>query len=107
MKSGWQYTNELLFGIKCYKHSITDELAIIGKYGEIWMYDNDTAYVLVRNSPKSRLLDVLSIVELSIPDDTKFTKEDEYIFKLPKSDIDKVLDILKMRYRNVSHLELI
>lgn len=89
-KSEWYFASpqETIGGYKCIKNSTTEELVLVGKSGEIYLYSSSVCCAWINSS---------SVINKFTAPKEKYKKGEERIVKFPLNDIDKWVKILGVK----------
>lgn len=87
MKNQWTETKETFLGRPCLRHSVTNELAIYGKYGEIYLNNSSTCKARVWSPKKTGI---------QPPEGYKWRSGDETVITFDNSELVKYIKLLKV-----------
>lgn len=96
----WKKSTLRICGKLALKHSITNELCVFGKYGEIYQQDSGTITVLINNG---QILN--KHLKHLLPEKTKYKQDDEMQITVPEAEFDKWSKIIR-RGNTVSQLKI-
>jgi hypothetical protein len=92
--SYWIPSKQKLGGYKSIEHEITKEVALIGKYGEIWKFSEDGNFkALVEDHLKANQL------ARKLSSKSRYKSGDEAIFTFSQIDFETVADVIAV-YRS-------
>lgn len=90
MTDVWYFADakEKIGKYKCIKNRITQELALIGSKGEIWMYSDKVCSAWIHNN---------SVINKHTNPPEKYKRGEERIIKFPLSELEKWVKILGVK----------
>ena len=90
MKSQWLRSTEKIGGKPCVQHSVTGEVALVGRYGEIWKLNNRGSYGVVILGPR-----VARRLGATIKQRGRIDFGDETIFTFTEKELPLVIRAIK------------
>ena len=94
----WKPTTLKLFDLLCCKHHVTQELAAMGKHGEIYLYGEGVAGVVVWGVGAAKKIKKLA----GLRGGGSIVKGEEAIFRLPQILVNQAASIIKVKKNRIS-----